>query len=113
MKQDTQDPDLEAGFPMPVDEAQGVAPISELSKLHGTLARALMQRLKTGRATAAEFGAAAKFLSDNNIDSKVGGNEAADKLKAMLDMKRKASKAGLTPADIARAEAAVDAAMGK
>lgn len=81
--EDTPELKILPGFE-PMEEALVVASASELAKLHGTLAKAMRNRIKSGRATAAEWSAAAKFLADNDVNSKMGQSEAVDELRKKL-----------------------------
>lgn len=91
----------EPGFE-PVEEAQQVADNTELARLHGTLARAMSKRIKSGKATAAEWSATAKFLSDNDINSKMGTNGKADELRKLLADKQSRIR-GVIPANAIQA----------
>ncbi len=94
-----------------VEPAVSVATTSDLSSLHGTLVKALMNRLKSGRASAAEFSVIAKFLADNNITAALGNSEALDALKKKLEAKRNATRGGIPRDLIAAAELAFDKGM--
>jgi antirestriction protein len=102
-------PDLGAD---PVEIAETVAPSSELAKLHGTLAKTMTARVASGKATAAEWSAAIKFLDMNGINSNFGNDAELDKLAAKLKEQREKRKAGLTKQQIADAESRVDRALG-
>ena len=58
---------MAAPEPRPVDQI--------LEQLHVTLAQELLNRIKSGEASAAELTAAAKFLKDNGIDG-IAKNES-------------------------------------
>lgn len=45
------------------------ATIDSLDDLHGALARALAEKIKSGEATAADMAVARQFLKDNGIDA--------------------------------------------
>lgn len=99
-----QEDDLPDFAIQPIDEAATVAPAPELHKLHGTLARAMMTRLRTGSATSSEWNAIAKFLADNAIDSKAAGNEKLDALRDRLKAKQKEAKMGIPQSYLDAAE---------
>lgn len=106
---DDDSPDL---LPLePIEEATQVAGSLDLAALHGTLAKAMRVRIKSGRATAAEWNAAAKFLADNGITTKSGENEKLKGLKDLLDQKRRRTVVG--NADRDAAAEAFDRNLGK
>ena len=55
-----------------------------LADLHGLVAEKLMEKLRSGDATAAEFGQAIKFLKDNGIESLASGDSALKQLEEEL-----------------------------
>ena len=55
-----------------MDAKDSLSPLEQLAaELHESLARQLVERVKTGQATAAELNVARQFLKDNGIDSVV------------------------------------------
>jgi len=59
-----------------------------LSALHGVIAHELTRRITGGEATAADIGAAIKFLKDNAITASIEDNAALSELKQKLDERR-------------------------
>lgn len=55
-----------------------------LESLHETLAKELLDRIKTGEASAAELTAAARFLKDNGIDASFKQSEPLKDLARSL-----------------------------
>ena len=55
-----------------------------LISLHETLAKELLARIETGKATAAELTAASKFLKDNGIDASMQHSEPMQDLAKVL-----------------------------
>lgn len=55
-----------------------------LKVLHGKLAKALLERIESGEAKAADFAAAVRFLSDNGVKVEPG-EDAAGGLKKELE----------------------------
>jgi antirestriction protein len=104
-------PDLELGAE-PVEVAATVATSADLAKLHGTLAKTMTNRIASGKATAAEWSAAIKFLDGNGITSNFGNDAELDKLAAKLKEQREKRKAGLSAQQIKDAESRVDRALG-
>lgn len=72
----------------PIAEATTVAGQEELMLVHGTLARAMRARLKTGLATAAEWNSIRAFLADNGISSGSGQDDSERKLREDIARKR-------------------------
>lgn len=95
------------------DDDEGVGPISattkasedSLGKLHGIVAEYLSLKLMTGKATAAEVGAAITFLKNNSITASASKNEALERLSKTM-AERRTRKGGLTPMAAAEAEQA-------
>jgi hypothetical protein len=57
---------------------------AQLSLLHGVVAEQLKKRIESGEATAADFGAAIKFLKDNGIEAvKTPGSPLAGLLESL------------------------------
>lgn len=109
---DTPDLTPAPGFE-PLEAATDVAPVSDLAKLHGTLYRAMLNRIKSGKATAAEWSAAAKFLADNEVNSKIGVNAKADELRKRLADKQRASRGSIPQSVLDEATARIDRALGQ
>lgn len=55
-----------------------------LAALHGTVCRELIDKLKSGEATAADISVAVKFLKDNGITAVPGEKNDLGKLAASL-----------------------------
>jgi len=55
-----------------------------LAALHGAVANELTRRIKDSEATAADLGAAIKFLKDNHITASIEDNQALSELKQKL-----------------------------
>lgn len=55
-----------------------------LQELHSTVAKKLLERIQSGEATAADFGAAIKFLKDNGIDSVPEANKDLQSLASQM-----------------------------
>lgn len=55
-----------------------------LQALHATVAQQLLERIKSGEATAADFSAAIKFLKDNGIDSVPEANKDIQSLASQM-----------------------------
>ncbi|KAF1003361.1 MAG: hypothetical protein E5299_02489 [Burkholderia gladioli] len=60
---------------------------AKLSELHGVVADELKRRIEEGEASAADIGAAIKFLKDNHITASINDNEGLSDLKKKLDEK--------------------------
>jgi len=58
-----------------------------LSTLHGVVAAELTRRILESEATAADIGAAIKFLKDNHITASIEDNQGLSDLKRKLDEK--------------------------
>jgi len=58
-----------------------------LSALHGVVAQELTRRIVQSEATAADLGAAIKFLKDNDITASIEDNAALSELKQQLDQR--------------------------
>ena len=58
-----------------------------LSELHGVIATELTRRIADREATAADIGAAIKFLKDNHITAAIEDNSTLSDLKRKLDEK--------------------------
>jgi len=105
---------------MEMDDDSGVGPISKpaaratedaLGTLHGVVAEYLTLKLCTGKATAAEVGAAITFLKNNSITASPSTNAALSKLSQTLQ-ERRTRKGGLTKQAAAEAEQAFSDLMG-
>jgi len=73
-----------------------------LSTLHGVVAAELTRRILESEATAADIGAAIKFLKDNHITASIEDNAALSELKQKLDQrlaKRQATTVTFHPTD--------------
>jgi len=66
-----------------------------LSRLHGVVAEELTRRIQESEATAADLGAAIKFLKDNHITASIEDNQALSDLKQKLN-ERLAKRPALT-----------------
>mgnify|MGYP003133412043 CR=1 FL=1 len=55
-----------------------------LEELHREVAQDLLNKIKTGEATAAELSVARAFLKDNGIDSTLGASEPLNDLAKSL-----------------------------
>jgi len=60
---------------------------AKLSALHGSVADELKRRIEEGDATAADIGAAIKFLKDNHITANLEDHQGLSDLKKKLDEK--------------------------
>jgi len=72
-----------------------------LAALHGVVAAELTRRIVESEATAADIGAAIKFLKDNHITASIEDNAALSDLKQKLDQrlaKRQAVTVSMRPA---------------
>ncbi|QYD70155.1 hypothetical protein KZJ38_07570 [Paraburkholderia edwinii] len=58
-----------------------------LSELHGVVAKELTRRINENEASAADIGAAIKFLKDNHITAAIEDNSHLKDLKKKLDEK--------------------------
>lgn len=83
-----------------------------LGILHGVVAEYLTLKLMTGKATAAEVGAAITFLKNNSITASPSTNAALAQLSQSLQERRN-RKGGLTAKASAEAEEAFGALMGQ
>jgi hypothetical protein len=89
----------------------GAATETALGSLHGIVAEFLTIKLASGKATAAEVGAAITFLKNNSITADPAKNAALNKLNAALANRR--TKGGhMTPSEMSEADRAFDAMMG-
>jgi hypothetical protein len=79
------------------------ASVDDLSALHGAIAKELTRRITNDEASAADIGAAIKFLKDNSITASIEDNSQMKSLKEKLD--ERASKRGLK---LVRPEPAAD-----
>jgi len=104
---------------MELDEDDGVGPIAKpaaratedaLGTLHGVVAEYLTLKLMTGKATAAEVGAAITFLKNNSITASPSTNAALASLSQTLQERRN-RKGGLTKQAAAEAEQAFASLM--
>jgi len=60
---------------------------ASLAALHGAVAAELTRRILDAEATAADIGAAIKFLKDNSITASIEDNAALAELKQKLDQR--------------------------
>lgn len=60
------------------------APKEILEALHEAVGRELLERIRSGQATASEFGQAIKFLKDNGIEAIPTANNALGELEGAL-----------------------------
>lgn len=96
----------------------GVGPIEvvnratedKLGTLHGIVAEYLSLKLATGKATAAEVGAAITFLKNNSITADPATNAALANLKGTLANRKR--KGNLTPAEARAATEQFDTMLG-
>ncbi|WP_397473749.1 hypothetical protein [Pusillimonas sp.] len=61
------------------------ATVNDLSELHGVVARELTRRITSNEASAADIGAAIKFLKDNSITASIEDNNEMQALKEKLE----------------------------
>lgn len=90
---------------------EGKASENSLAVLHGIVAEYLTAKLMTGKATAAEVGAAITYLKNNSITADPATNAALAGLSETLKARRD-RKGGLTPAAAKEAEDHFGALMG-
>ncbi|WP_425486139.1 hypothetical protein [Achromobacter deleyi] len=84
--------------PAALEEAISKATVEALSELHGVVARELTRRINADEASAADIGAAIKFLKDNNITASVEDNDQMRSLKDKLaEREAKRGKLKLVP----------------
>lgn len=60
------------------------ATTEKLGTLHGVIAEELVRRIQEGEASAADIGAAIKFLNDNGITADIDNNDHLKGLKDQL-----------------------------
>ena len=94
----------------PIDKPAGAASETALGSLHGIVAEYLTLKLSTGKATAAEVGAAITFLKNNSITADPATNAALASLKGTLANRKR--RGGLTPQEANTATAQFDSMMG-
>jgi len=103
-----------------LDDDEGVGPLQRpeakasedaLGILHGVVSEYLTLKLLSGKATAAEVGAAITFLKNNNITASPSQNEALKRLSQTLQERRN-RKGGLTKAAETEANDAFASLMG-
>ena len=100
------------------NEEDGVGPIEvtdratedKLGTLHGIVAEYLSLKLATGKATAAEVGAAITFLKNNSITADPATNAALANLKGTLANRKR--KGNLTPAEARASTEQFDTMLG-
>lgn len=68
-----------------------------LSELHGAIAKELTRRITENEASAADIGAAIKFLKDNHITAAIEDNSTLSDLKKKLDEKMAARSGKVVP----------------
>lgn len=103
---------------MEENDDTGVGPIEvvnratedKLGTLHGIVAEYLSLKLATGKATAAEVGAAITFLKNNSITADPATNAALANLKGTLANRKR--KGNLTPAEARVATEQFDTMLG-
>lgn len=101
------------------DQDEGVGPIvvekkateDHLGILHGVVAEYLTLKLSSGKATAAEVGAAITFLKNNSITADPSTNLALSNLSRTL-AERRTKRGGLTKQGEVEADEAFRAVMG-
>lgn len=94
----------------PIAIPEGKAPEAALASLHGIVSEYLTLKLASGKATAAEVGAAITFLKNNSITADPATNEALAGLgRTLANRKRRGS---LTADERQEATSAFDAVMG-
>lgn len=69
------------------------ATTNKLGELHGAVANALTERILSGEASAADFGAAIKFLKDNAITADVGDNDHLKQLQEAVEQRARRREA--------------------
>lgn len=103
-----------------LDDDEGLGPLTRpeakasedaLGILHGVVSEYLTLKLLSGKATAAEVGAAITFLKNNNITASPSANAALQRLSQTLQERRN-KKGGLTPAAESEANEAFANLMG-
>ena len=100
------------------DDNDGVGPIEvasratedKLGTLHGIVAEYLTLKLASGKATAAEVGAAITYLKNNSITADPATNAALANLKGTLANRKR--KGNLTPAEARAATEQFDSMLG-
>lgn len=101
------------------DEDEGVGPLvvpatsateGALASLHGVVAEFLTLKLSSGKATAAEVGAAITFLKNNNITASPSVNKALADLQGTLATRKRRGE--LTPMEAKEATDHYDAIIG-
>jgi len=70
---------------------------AKLSELHGVVADELKRRIVEGEASAADIGAAIKFLKDNHVTASIEDNQGLSDLKKKLDEKIAARAGKVVP----------------
>lgn len=73
------------------------ASVDALSELHGVVATELIRRIKGDEASAADIGAAIKFLKDNSITASIEDNSQMKSLKDKLEERAKKRALSLVP----------------
>lgn len=68
-----------------------------LGELHGAIAEELKRRISEKEASAADIGAAIKFLKDNHITASIEDNAGLQDLKKKLEEKRAARGGNVVP----------------
>lgn len=80
------------------------ATIESLSELHGVVATELTRRILADEASAADIGAAIKFLKDNAITASVEDNTQMKDLKDRLEERARKRNLRLVKSDKAHSE---------
>lgn len=94
----------------PIVIPEGAASESKLGTLHGIVAEYLTLKLSSGKATAAEVGAAITYLKNNSITADPTKNAALANLRGTLANRKR--KGALTPAEARDATGHFEAMMG-
>lgn len=94
----------------PIAVPAGAASEASLGSLHGIVAEYLSLKLATGKATAAEVGAAITFLKNNSITADPTKNAALANLRGTLANRKR--KGALTPSEAREATGQFEAMMG-
>lgn len=95
----------------PLTRPEAKASEDALGILHGVVSEYLTLKLLSGKATAAEVGAAITFLKNNNITASPSQNAALARLSQTLQ-ERRDRKGGLTKQAEAEANEAFSTIMG-
>lgn len=80
------------------------ATVESLSTLHGVVAKELTRRIEADEASAADIGAAIKFLKDNAITASVDDNTQMKDLKERLEERARKRSLRLVKSDAEHSE---------